>query len=409
MTKNVYKHKKKATSITPDGRIVSLNSLTSPLTPEQKEKLQEYVAHATARLSVSLSMLENLHSSIQNLLIENGEKLVNIKEIFTNSPENFHTLKMLKRHFYVNITSNSLKNVHQNLSVVIDKLRQTYQGLQGKMDFEVDSDDGFMPNQYRSNRYKGPTYFFGLHQGKWRVSYFDGSVKKMDIDPNDIGQDLLKINSVKQFRNNRLYYMKILKTYHSKRMDITAKNVYISDLPKSMKNDNKNKAVGFVYGTALNISSSECYGAIHLDYRLMCNPNLMVKTLIHEAGHRFAGVSDVGYYHDKKAVKNSNCQRPYPRFPEHAYNQMTNAALANADTYAFFTHDLILADKSALNQRLQEKYLIEKNKDFPEQIQTKISSPSPYSFFKVGAGIAVGALVAGGIAYAYYGTRSSHS
>ncbi len=68
----------------------------------------------------------------------------------------------------------------------------------------------------------------------------------------------------------------------------------------------------------------ETKGAIHMSDKHMSDGRLAVVTLIHEAGHKFAGLRDYSYFDD-------NSVDPLSDFTD------KSSAMKNADSYAWFT------------------------------------------------------------------------
>jgi len=382
---------KTLTPITSNGNILAVKHKTQPITDAERHTLNTIYNESVIRMERTLQLLEKLDICLSSRSIDEQYKVKNIKQMLIDEevdPDVLHALKMVKRHFYINITNNTIANVIQGVRILHDNLLKTCKGLMGQMDVRLQVLP-HNPSAAEISKLYDKTYVLVPdNSGGWELSYYEDRVKKKTIPINDVDAQINNIPSVELATVNASLIIRKIMLYHAKNMQSKNDNVYISNISVKKQNDVNNLAIGYVHYVRKGVAW-ENYGPIYLDYRLLQNkPFLALITLMHEASHRYGWVQDRGYYHQEKLLKNGKGSRPYPE----DLGKSPPKALNNADSYAYF-----VADVTGMNG-LYDKQNSPAWLD-PKKIQPLPAQKSPGSALKKFSLFALGAVAVGGICY----------
>lgn len=363
MPKNPEQTSKKASYFTDDDNIVSLKAQSQPLTAREKVALNQIYNESVLRLKRSVRLLNELELYLAAQPQDVRQRAMNVKQFLADDyidADVFNTLKMLKRHFYVDITNNSIDAILAKLTLVKNNVLKTYKGLKGQLDIAIEAGEG-EPSLVAIQHFQAKTYVFIHSNDAWQLAYYENGVKKNTINVDDIHPGIKNIPSVDLMKANKTMLMRYLMSYHARQSKSARNKVYISNIAIKKQNDPQNRTIGYVYSH--QGASSEYFGAIHLDYRLLSrDPFKALSTLIHESAHRYAWVNDRGYYHHRKTRKDGST-RPYPN----KVQANTLKAMNNADSYAYFVKDITGPDGLFDRANLPAWYQEEKCKPLPNE------------------------------------------
>jgi hypothetical protein len=137
MPRNPETSKKTAVSLTSDNSVVSLKSKTQPLTRDEMITLNKIYNEAIVRLTRTIDLLDSLEEYLSSKEDKNNKR--NIKQLLINEKvhSELHTLKMIKRHFYIEITDNSINNILCHIERLRDTVLKTLRGLEGQLDVSL--------------------------------------------------------------------------------------------------------------------------------------------------------------------------------------------------------------------------------------------------------------------------------
>ncbi len=393
MPKHPETSKKQPVFITEDNSVVSLKAPDQPLRAEEKVVLNNIYNESILRLKRTVRLLNELESFLAAQPQDIKRQAGNIKQYLIDQnadPDVLHALKMLKRHFYVNISNNSINNILVRLQPVRNNTLKVYKGLQGQLDISIEAFQND-PSPIEIKNLKPKAYVLVLKQGQWELSYYENGVQKRQINVDEVNPNISQITTVNQFKTNSNILMRSFMLYHANQGKALGNKVYISHISKRKQNDPQNREIGYVWSQ--QSMASEYFGAIHIDYRLLAaDPFKAMGTLIHEASHRYAWVNDRGYYHQTKNVKGGGT-RPYPN----EVNAETLRATNNADSYSYFVLDMTGAEGFVLdNDNVPDWFHTEKFKPLPQESSN--SGFAKYALF----GASIAALTVAGAAGYYY-------
>lgn len=387
------KPKKARVFVTSDNSVISLKSRSQPLTNHEMITLNKIYNETIMRLARTIELMDNLERYLSSK--DGKDNLINIKQLIINEnvdPDLLHTLKMIKRHFYIDVTHNSINNILSEINLLRDNILKTLKGLEGQLDFSLQILDGEPTADYINQNFKDKTYALIYRQGTFSLAYYEDKIKKLNICIDDVYTQLRSVTSYSDMCALESQILEKIMLYHAKHMRSKTNSVYISNIP--LKDQQENKLVGYVESDANDVIF---YGAIHIDYRLLNNqPSLALETLIHESFHRYAWVHDEAYYTGVKKMKNNNQLRPYP----HKLQRDTYKAMDNADSYAYYVCDMTGGASLYTNNNTpawsnQAKYT-SMQKPLPGVPCTKKSPLSKLSIFGLSLGAAA---LFGGTAY----------
>lgn len=373
MPKDIFNPKYIAEPITADKKVISLKLKTQPLAKEEKNKLNEIYTDAVACLEKTVHSIQQLELFLSEYDETDKAKKGNLRDFFDPKVHEdlSHTLKMVKRHFYINISHNSINEFLSALQEIKNNVLKTSKGLAGKLNISVKKLNN-EPTAEEISQFDDKTYTLVIKNGERSFAYYENKIKKFDIPLADIDPNLATMPTSKL---NTLFLLRKVIHFHATTFENdTTDQVFISNISKKNQDMPNNTEVGYVFRKQLG-PWHEFFGPIHIDYRLLKqNPAEAFNTLLHEASHRYAWVDDHGYYSKikTKALKNGG-SRPYPATIQNDFSK----AVDNADTYAYFVLDVTKSNE-----------LYKKNNLFSQQIKK-------FSLFALSA-----AVVGGGLYYA---------
>lgn len=350
MPKNLEASEKIRVPLTSDHHVISLKSKTQPLTNYEMVTLNNIYNEAILRLERTVELMDNLEEYLS--LKDDKSSIKNIKQLLIDEnadPTLLHTLKMIKRHFYISITDITINELIFFMSLLKIAILKTWKGLEGHLalDLMLHISDG-EPNDSIIQSFKDKTYVLmrNVNNTGWKFVYYENKVKKNEVALDEkFSSDKMMmaflpgINSASldEIKRESQFLMHHLTLYHATKQEVHDKNkAYISHISRKRQNNAKNTDLGYVNRD----DNGTHYGAIHLDYRLLKkNPYLAMSTLIHEASHRYAEMKDNGYYHGTKKIKNNKKNRRYPVALPKEWNS-TMLASENAASYEYFVCDM---------------------------------------------------------------------
>lgn len=407
MPKNPEKSQKTKVSLTSDHQVVSLKAKTQPLTPHEIKTLNSIYNESILRLKRTVDLLNQLEHYLNSR--EDKETPTNVKQLLIDDnvdPELLHALKMVKRHFYLEI-SNPVHTINETvhfINRIKNNLHKTLKGLEGQLDITLEisyKGHGDEPDEsFIQQNAKDKTYVLVADNSAapltWSLFYYQDKILQKKIDASEVFPGIATLQSVTEANGSKGNLMKFLMAYHALHMPSKTNAVYISNMSLKRQMDTSSPVIGYVHRDE---SLTMFKGAIHLDYRLLkSNPDLAMKTLIHEAAHRYAWVNDRGYYHSTKALKKEPSKtRPFPAQTE----QNPLFALDNADSYSYFVSDVsggdgLLGSRANLPQWCTQPQYANAHKPLPEGAVSE-SNLLKYGMF--GAGVAAALTVIGGVCY----------
>ncbi|AWN73125.1 hypothetical protein LEAN103870_04965 [Legionella anisa] len=399
MPKNPKNSKKIPEHITQDNMVVSLKSKDSKLTVQEKQTLNQIYNESTLRLERTLDLLTQLENYLNSYDSQTKNQVQNIKQLMidNNAPaEILHTLKMLKRHFYIPIThDNTINNVLNSTAAIKNNLLKTYKGLKGQLNLSLEIVD-HVPTPEEVENFEDKTYVLVKSNNQWSLLYYENKGNPTEINIDNVNPAINNMATVDGAKLNYHLLMRDIMLYHAKNVESQPNKVYISNLKQSYINNPNNRTLGYVNGNGPTdgdgnlLFVNEYFGAIHIDYRLLTtNPSRALGTLIHESMHRYGFVNDRGYYHGRKDVKNSTEQRRYPEdfrdLPKQTHSdrlRITSRATNNADSYAYFVLDTTGSQTLYDKDNLPDWYDISKENGLP----VENSSLSPLIKYSLIAG-----------------------
>lgn len=326
MPKNTHTSKKTAVAITEDKSVISLKAQDQPLTEIEKTVLASIYQDVVSRLDEAvrrLSQLEEYYAHKQNPTL-----------FFHAAMEKkaLYTLKMIKRHFYIHPEHYDTKDLLHYIRQIKNHVFKTQRGLEGQLDISLSILDK-APNS-EDLLHQNKAYILVQTNNSWILSYYEGGLKRNDIPIYQVDPNIQHLTA-REAQINYVLILRMIMLYHAHHVFSQKDPVYISDISRKKQQNPNNEDLGYVYYQLLD--SKLYYGALHMDYRLLENdPMEAMRTLAHEAFHRYAFVHDRGYYHDTKASKDGLRTRSFSR----ALEKSTPKAMNNADSYAFFISEL---------------------------------------------------------------------
>ncbi|KTD40403.1 hypothetical protein [Legionella parisiensis] len=413
MPKDPKKSKKKPEYITQDRTVVSLKSRDGTLTKQEKETLNQIYNESVIRLERTLYLLTQLQDYLNSYDqgIKN-QRNINIKQMLIDDEapaEVLHALKMLKRHFYISITGgNSIGTILDNIESIKNNLLKTYKGLNRQLNISLEIMD-HKPLRHEIGAFAEKTYALVRANDQWSLFYYENKDNNpVELNINGVIPQINTQSTVNGAKLNYHLLLRGLMLYHAKNVESQPNKVYISNIRRSLINNPNNTVVGYVFGHEIKNDNGEVvcvrdyFGAIHIDYRMLTdNPSKALGTLLHESSHRYGFVNDRGYYHGRKAIKNSTEERPYPedfralpRTTPSECCKVTSRAINNADTYSFFVLDNTDSHELYDRNNLPDWYDTDKEITLPVEKKSYTSSLIKYSLF------AAGCFLLGGIVYA---------
>lgn len=398
MPKNPEESKKTRVSLTTDNSVISLKSKSQPLTNHEMITLNKIYNESVVRLARTLELINNLEHYLSTK--DNKVNRINIKQLLIEAnadPDILHTLKMIKRHFYIEITHISINHVLGYIDRLRNNVLKTLRGLEGQLDITLQICQGKPTDSFIENNFKDKTYVLIYQDGSVKLDYYENKVKKNEVVIDEVDLQIKNMTwDAATTDISRHCILESVMLYHAKHVHSTPDKVYISNISLKRQHNAKNIEKGYVHHD--DFDNNARYGAIHLDYRLLqnCSYTALI-VLIHESFHRYAWVNDKGYYLGTKAVKNNSKPRPYPN----ELQKKPSSALDNADSYAFFVCDMTDPGSVYTNNNTpawcnQEQYK-RKHKPLPEGYRPRSHFLNKFSMFAISIGTA--ALVAGGTYY----------
>ncbi|VVC74966.1 hypothetical protein AQUSIP_02400 [Aquicella siphonis] len=387
--KNIVSDKKSASPVTQSGQILSLKLKTQPHSREEIVMLNKVYNEAIFRLERAVTLVDQLCSYLSQKQAVERRQRGNIKQLLIDEgadQEILNALKMLKRHFYINITNNSIDNILAMIFPIRNNLLKVFKGFLGELELNLEIFPREPGNAEIAN-FSGKTYVLSKTVNGWDVSYYEDRIRKKIIDIREIDANINQIPDVDLANINKSIIMRAIMLYHANQSDSKKTDkVFISNISRKKQQNPQNRVIGYVHYERKGIGW-ENYGPIYLDYRLLqASPLMAMLTLIHEAAHRYAWVMDRGYYHGEKALKNGQGSRPYPDDVGADRMKATN----NADSYAYFVCDLTGMNQFYLSGKLPAWAESKKLQPVPEEKK----SPSLLQAFSL---FALGAVAIGGI------------
>ncbi len=387
MPKHPESSKKTTVFITEDKSIVSMKAKMQPLSKNEKIMLNKIYNESILRLERAITLLNQLENYLSAKDDKNSVK--DIKQLLIDEnadPTILHALKMIKRHFYIDIQNNTIDGMLRNIDALRNNILKTLKGLEGQLDITLEILQN-EPTQQDIKQFKNKTYALYRKDNTWQLSYYENKIKKNDIPIDSIDSNINDIGNVSQAQLNAFLLTRMVMLYHAKHVHSQTNKVYISNISLKQQYDKNNRTIGYVH--ALSMGSNFYYGAIHLDYRLLeTNPYEAMNTLLHEASHRYGWVNDRGYYHDVKQTKDGTT-RPFPN----EVQSNTSRAMNNADSYAYFVCDMTgsgsLYTKENTPAWCNEESYRNKHKALPQENTWK-SQLLKFSLFAVGAAAILG-------------------
>jgi len=355
MPKNSNNSTKIQVLITEQGHVISKKAIDQPLTNIEKEQLNAVYHQTLANLACSIQSLTHLETALTLLIPEAKEeedefrnRIQNVKQLLVNKnadPNIINTLKMLKRHFYIDFTNHFITYILEQINFIQDNLLLIHKGLLGNLDFSFKlSIQELNHNEYE--QYVGDTYVLIRKEGQYSISYYEDNKKIKDIPLSALSTSIQQKIAALKPDENAITLEKFMKSftmvrelslYHAKNAELKFGKVYISNL--SHKKQNK-KVSGYVSKKL----SCQFTGDIYFDYRLLQrDKRRAMRTLIHEASHRFVLTADHGYYHSTQPLKHSpQLVRPIltELHSDKIKKDKTMLATNNADSHSYFVCDL---------------------------------------------------------------------
>ncbi len=340
--------KKIAVAITRDEQIISQKANNQPLSENEMIALNRLHNEALIRIKFTVNSLNTIMIYLEKNFQGDRNEMLNLKQFFIEkkAPDYIQTtLKMIKRHFYININHLSIGAFLKHLKKIETVLWRMCCGLNGELDIKLKILNA-EPMLDEVAAFEPKTYVIYIHNQQWKLSYYENNVKIKDIALEELNINISRnMTSAYHVSQHEFFILNMLMTYHAKNLTTVRNKVYIRNISRKKQNDKENRKVGYVYR-----DNQGYYGPIYIDYRLLLkNPMQALQTLIHEGAHRYGFVSDEGYYHQIK-TKNGK-QRLFPESIAGSLGQAMN----NADTYAFF-----VIDSTAVQGKTQSYFLTTK-------------------------------------------------
>src|SRR5262249_28307811 len=155
---------------------------------------------------------------------EDKENPMNVKKLLENAdPELFHTLKMIKRHFYLEI-NHPVQTINEIISFIHrlkNNILLTLKGLDGQLEIalEIHSSE---PNNDLVNQFKDKTYVLVADptavMTTWSLSYYEDKVWKKNISIVEVDPGITQLNSISEAIQYKTKLLRMVMIYHANHM-----------------------------------------------------------------------------------------------------------------------------------------------------------------------------------------------